>query len=269
MKVIIRADDKKVTILYKQEDEEIIDIDENTNIINTEELLFNENYLIENKNIIANFIRGILLSKNINTLSIVDEGLIEISIDIAKMIKEVTNIYIECDTQLKFEVYEKLLKYKTLKYLNCYDMQTFMLEELDRDNLKIDLRNTSGLSSNFVIKNELYHYSDIYYKTCIKIDNTLNDNDVLDFITFCKVNRKLKEVEVYNFNIKLIRKIMKLLIENNIRNIKISIIPDKNNEIDIQDNIDIFKFINKRYNKRYGMKINIKYSNKYCKFKNL
>ena len=267
-KIIVKTDDKKVSILYKVEDEEIIDVTGNTNIIDTEELLFKENYFYKNKNIIANFIRGILLSKEINTLNIVDEELINISLDIAKSIKEIQNVYIECDKQISYETYEKLLSYKNLKYLNCFDMQTFMLEKLDRENLKIDLRNEAGLSSNFTILNELFHYSDIYYKTCIKIDGGLTEADEFDFITFCKANRKLREIEIYNFSIKLIRKIIKLLINNNLKNIKLSIIPNEENKIDIEDNIDVFKFINKKYSKRYGIKIKIKYSNEY-KEKNL
>lgn len=267
-KIIVKTDDKKVSILYKIEDEEIIDVTGNTNIIDTEELLFKENYFYKNKNIIANFIRGILLSKEIDTLNIVDEELIDVSLDIAKSIKEIRNIYIECNTQIKFETYEKLLSYKNLKYLNCFDMQPFMLDKLDRDSLKIDLRNESGLSSNFTILNELYHYSDLYYKTCIKIVDDLTDADIFDFITFCKVNRKLKEIEIYNFNIKLVRKVIKLLIENNLKNVRLSIMPDDKNEAYLQDNIDIFKFINKKYSKRYGIKIKIKYSNEY-KEKNL
>ena len=267
-KIIVRTDNEKVNILYKQEDEEIIDVTGNTNIIDTEELLFKENYFYKNKNIIANFIRGILLTKNINTLNIIDEDLINISLDIAKSIKEIKKVYISCDTPLKFEAYEKILNYKNLQYLNCYDMQQFMLDKLDRDNLKIDLRNESGLSSDFTILNELYHYSDIYYKNILKIDGKLNENDVFDFETFCKVNRKLKEIEIYNYNIKLIREVIRILVNNNIRNIKISIIPTSTNKEDIQNNIEVFKFINKKYAKRFGLKVKLKYSLEY-KEKNL
>ena len=76
-KVIIRTDDKKVSILYSDDDEEFVEVTGNTNIINTEELLFNESYLKKNSNIIASFIRGVVLTKNVSTLSIVDEGLID------------------------------------------------------------------------------------------------------------------------------------------------------------------------------------------------
>ena len=56
--------------------------------------------------------------------------------------------------------------------LGFLKVNLFMIEKLDRDNLKIELRNESGLSSNFTIMNELYHYSDIYYKNILKIDIT-------------------------------------------------------------------------------------------------
>ena len=191
-KVLIKTDDKKVSILYKTEDEEIIDVTGHTNIINTEELLFSEKYLKVNTDVIATFIRGVILSKKVNTLDIVDEGLIDVSLDISKRIKEIKKIYISSDKPLKFENYEKLINYKNINYLNCYDMQPFMLEELDRDDLKIDLRSEACLFSSFITLNNLNHYSDIYYKTVLKINGDLNDDDVNDFNTFCKINRKLK-----------------------------------------------------------------------------
>jgi len=263
-KIVVTTDDNSIIFSYKIEDPEFIDISDYTNIIDNSNLVFNEKYMRNNKDIISYFLKGIIAEKNLHSIVINDYELIDLTLDIIENIKDLNSLYITPNEKLNFDLCDKLSNNYNLTYVNCYDMPEFMFEKINQNNnVKIDLRCEIFSISNFISTNKLTTFSSIYYKDTICFEKLMNDDDIGDFETFCKINRKLKNIVLKYYFIGDIKKIVEILKENNVRNIKISIYTDNKNFSNVEESIPYLKVLNKKLKKINNIRIRIKYSNEY------
>jgi sortase B len=263
-KVLISLNNETINIKYKidktKEDKDLTKTLMNTNIISNDELIFSENYLKNNINIMTSFLNEIIKDKKICKLIIEDYDIIPITLNITNNIKYITKLYITSDKSINYKIYEKLLEANYLRYINCFEIPSFMLEKLCNNNIVVDLRCEIISISNFIYQNNLINYTKLYYRKNIKIFSKLNKDDFSDFETFCQINRNLKTIYVYDFDIIMLEGICKILEKTNKRNIKILIHQNIDNSNFINNNMKKLKQINKYLIKNCDSKIKIIYS---------
>lgn len=235
----------------------------NTNVISNDELIFSDTYLKNNVSIMTSFLNELVREKKISKLVIEDADVIVPILDITNNIKYITKLYIIPDITINYKIYERLLNGSYLKYINCFEIPSFMLEKLSNNDVVVDLRCEIVSISNFVYQNNLVNYTKLYYRKTIKIFTRLNNDDLNDFETFCQINRNLKTIYIYDYDVKLIENIYKVLEKTNKRNVKILIHQNLDNTDSINSSIKELKLINRKLIKNCDSKIKIVYSMDY------
>ena len=208
-KILISFNDDSIIVKYKidktREEKDLSKTLLNTNVISNDVLLFSDSYLKNNISIMTSFLSEIIKEKNIEKLVIEEYDIVPILLDITNSIKYITYIYINADKQIDYKVYEKLLDASYVKYINCFEIPSFMLEKLCNNGVIVDLRCEIISISNFVYQNNLVNYTKLYYRKVIKIFKKLNEEDLNDFETFCQINRNLKTIYVYDYDFEMIK----------------------------------------------------------------
>lgn len=232
----------------------------NTNIITDNELIFSEQYIKSNTKIVISFVKELINQYKIKQVIIKESSLTNIVIDLINNNVNVKAIFFREETQLSFEICEKLLTNKNIKVINCYNMPPYMLECFDRKGVITESRSEIMFASKFMQENNLLQYSKIYYKMSVRIDIPLNEDDLKDFKIFCKINKYLKTIIVSKFQRSEVEKIIKILIENKLKNVRILIYDNISKESDFNQ----LKKLNRKY-RRNKIKIKLKYSEEYIK----
>lgn len=233
----------------------------NTNIISDNELVFSEDYILENEKIVSLFIKELCIEKNIHHVVI---SKIEMASFILKLLKKneyVTEFTIKENCNLTYFVCEELSHNKYIKSLNCFSVPTFMLEMLDNHDIKVESRNETFFTSNFMLENNLQQFSKIYYKSSLRFSPPLTNEDIEDFKSFCKINRYLKTIHFNSFDTYDIENIIEIIRTNRMKNLKI-IIHDDSNKV---DNIEFLKKLNKKLKNKCNIIFKIAYSEAYLK----
>lgn len=268
-KILISFSNDTVNFRYKidktKEEKDLTKTLMNTNVISNDELIFSDSYLKNNVNIMSSFLTEIIRDKKISKLVIEEFDIIPIVLDITNSIKYITKLYIIPDVAVNYKVYEKLLNCSYLKFVNCFEIPSFMLEKLCDNGIVVDLRCEIISISNFVYQNNLVNYTKLYYRKTIKIFEKFNDTDLNDFETFCQINRNLKTIYIYDYDISMIEDIYNILSKTNKRNIKIVIYQNLNNTKVINDTMKKLKIINKALIKDCNSKLRINYSVDYIR----
>ena len=233
----------------------------NTNIISDNELVFSEEYIHENEKIVSLFIKELCIENDINSISIAKLEMAPLILNLIKKNDYVTTFIVKENCNITYAVCEEVSKNKYLKVLNCYSAPTFMLEMLDKYDITIETRNETFYTSNFMAENNLQQFSKIYYKTSVKITPPINDDDIEDFESFCKINRYLKVIHIYNFDNYSFDLILQIITENRLKNLKV-VIHDDSNDL---ENIEYLKKLNKRFKHKYKITFSISYSDDYLK----
>jgi len=231
----------------------------NTNVISRDELIFSRDYLEKNQNIVALFLNDLLKEHNINRIIITHYSIAFAIIDIIRRVNAVKDLIFLEEEAMPFELCEKIIDNKSLEYISCFSIPPFILEMFDRNNLKVETRGEVLFVSNFIFTNELNHYSKLYYKTNIKINKEFIKADFDDFEAFCKINRHLKVINIYLVDITLIEKLVNILHNVGIKNIKILL----HSNINDPDLINELKKLNKEYKSKYNIALKIVYSKEY------
>lgn len=253
--VIIKDD----TILFKYRKNKLTEPNLlNTNIISNNELVFSDEYLKENTKIVSLFIKELINEKNITKIVISNNELACIVLDLLKNVQTIEELNITDNDNLTYALCEKVIKYKNIKKLNCYNIPQFMIEELDKHKILAESRNEVLFTSNFMADNDLNSFSKIYYKTIIKIDDNLSDNEKEDIRTFFLINKYVKVIHIDNYNLNLINELISILEECKEKNILIEIHED----IDDIDDVVALKALNKKLKKK-RIKISLVYSDDY------
>lgn len=240
----------------------------NTNIIDTKELLFSYQYIKDNLELVSSFLNTIIIKNKIDKVRVNNIELTTLTLDLISNTKNIKKLLISEDKTLDYEIFLKLLDNQTLEYINCYDIPPFLLERLDiNKNLKIDIRCEMFFLSKFMEDNKLVKYSDIYYKKNVIINKNFDKKELEDFKTFLRINKYLKEIHIKNYTNDLIYSIIELFKEYNITS-KIIVFYENNNINIIVNSINYLKELYKDYLNDSNIDFKIVYSKEY-KRKNL
>ncbi|MBO4601016.1 MAG: class B sortase [Bacilli bacterium] len=259
-KVLIGIKDCALTISYRKvplkTDNNLL----NTNVITDNELIFSDEYINNNKKIVISFVRELIAQYNIKQLIIKESELAELAIDLINNSESVRAIFFREEKQLSYEICEKVLTNHNIKIVNCYSMPPFMIECFDKKGIKTESRSEIMFTSPFMQSNNLLQYSKIFYKMSVRIELPLKDSNLDDFKIFCKINKYLKAIHLNKYNKSEIEKIIEILKEEKIKNVKIYVHDDISKEADFAT----IKKINFK-NKKHHIKLTLKYTDDYLK----
>ncbi len=242
----------KMTVQYKN----II----NTNVISSNELIFSDEYLQNNTKIVSSFITELCENYDLNTVVVEKLEYTPLVLLLLKNNLKITNLVINEDEQLTYTICESIKK-TNIKSINCYNLQPFLIEYLDKNEIIVESRNEILFISNFMQENNLSLFSSLFYKMRIKINLPMKQQDEEDFKAFCKINKYLKVIDVNTVNKNDLEFIIDILRKNNKKNIKILI----HENLQDNDTAEYLKNYNKRKSKKYKIYFKLVYSDEYLK----
>jgi len=249
------------TIVKKKENRNL----NNTNIIDTKELLFSYDYIKYNLELVSSFLNTIIIKNNIDKVRVNNIELVTLVLDLINKNLNIKKMLISEDKTLTYSIFMKLLDNHSLEYLNCYDIPPYLLERLDiNKHLKIDMRCEIFFLSKFMEDNKLYKYSDIYYKKVIVVNKNFDLREIEEFKTFIKINNYLKEIHIKNYTNDLIYSIIEIFKDNNLKD-KIIVFYENNNISIIVNSINYLKNIYKGFLESNNISFKVVYSKEYKK----
>ena len=232
----------------------------NTNVISCNELVFSDEYILDNPKIVSTFLNEITKTYNANTIIIENNDFTLMFLKLLKNVKSITTLIINDDTPLTFAMCEAIMQ-SYIKNVNCYALQPFMIEYLDKYNILVETRSEILFLSNFMIENDLNQFSSLFYKMTLKIEFPMNEQDEQDFEAFCKINKYLKTINVNTVNKNDLEFLINTLKKNSKKNIKIVIHENINNE----EVAEYLRKFNKRKSKKLKIVFKLDYSNDYLR----
>ena len=104
--ILIKINSTLLTISHvkKKEDKNL----NNTNIIDTKELLFSYYYIKENIELVSSFLNTIIIKNNIDKIRINNIELTTLTLDLIKDIKSIKKLLISEDKAIDYEIFLKL-----------------------------------------------------------------------------------------------------------------------------------------------------------------
>ncbi len=231
----------------------------NTNVISQSELVFSDEYIMQNIKLVHNFIKEIVNDYNIDTIIIKESSIAPLALHISSSISQIKYLYLLEESIVNYKICEKIINAKSIKYVSLYNIPTFLLEMLDNEDIKVESRNEILLQSNFSKENKLDNFSSLYYKSNITLNFPLSSDDEEDLISFININKYLKKIYIKNFNKNDIENTLKLLYKKRLKNIKIYL----EQNINDPELIEYLKKINKKNSKINNIQFRIDYSQDY------
>lgn len=259
-KILIGIKNNALTFKYKKSSDKIDNNLVNTNIITDNELVFSDVYIAENKKIVISFIRELIDQYHITQLIIKESDITFTAFDLINNNENVKAVFFREEKQLSFEICEKVLTNKHIRIINCYNMPPYMLECFDQKGIKTESRSEIMFTSSFMQGNNLLQYSKMFYKLSVRIELPLKDQDLEDFKIFCRINRYLRSIHLNKYSKSDIDKILCILKEERIKNVKIYVHDNITKEADFNS----LKKLNLK-NKRNRIRIELKYTENYLK----
>ena len=244
-KILISIENNSITFSYKTNNSSISNDLINTNIISNNELIFSDVYISENAKILSSFIKELALQYNVNKAIVSKIDLASLVLNLLKKATSITEIEIKEDESLTYTICEQVIEINHIKTLNCYNLQPFMIELLDKNGITCTSRCEILYLSNFMEKNNLLRYSSIYYKTNIRITLPLSLEDLKDFEDFLKINKYLKVIHINMLITHELENLINILIKYNRHNLKIVI----HENITDEKTADYLRNKNKTYKK--------------------
>jgi sortase B len=200
----------------------------NTNIISDNEILFSDEYILDNLKIVSSFLNQLAVQSGVNIVVIEVEDIISLVLSLVKNIPTIDSIILANESPLNYKDCEKIQSIKHIKSLNCYFLPQFMLEGLNRKGIIVESRSEILTFSEFMEMNSLNSLSSIYYKSTLIIQLPMSKLDMEDFENFCSINNNyLKTIHLKYLNIADLEFILTTLKAYKKRNIKIVIHEDK------------------------------------------
>ena len=232
----------------------------NTNVISCNELVFSDEYIENNQRLVSTFLNELTKTYNINTAILESNVFALIFLKIFKNNKQITTLILKEDSPLTFSMCEAIMR-SYIKNVNCYALQPFMIEYLDKYNILVESRNEILFLSNFMIENNLSQFSSLFYKMTLKIEFPMSNQDEQDFIAFCKINKYLKTIDVNTVNKNDLEFLIATLKKTSKKNIKIVI----HENINDAQTIEYLRKFNKRKSKKLKIVFRLAYSNEYLR----
>ena len=230
----------------------------NTSVINKNELIFSDEYIKFNQNIVSSFLKELCQNNKINTIIIEKEKFAELILNLFTKNSEIINLILKEDKSITYNICELIIK-TNIKNVNCYNIQPFMIELFDKHQIIVESRNEILFISNFMKKNNLITLSNIYYKTSLNFELPINQQDIDDFEGFCQLNNRLKSIHLTNININDLEIITDILKSSSHKNIKIII----HENITNAKILEYLKDFNKTKKNKYKIQYVLKYSDSY------
>lgn len=259
IKILIQLKDNKLFFQVRRR----LNIDQknliNTNIISENELVFSDEYIAQNAKLVHTFLKELVNNNNIDTLVIKESKIASLILYVTSNISKIKSLYLLEESILSYKICERIIKANNIKYVSLYNLPTYLLEMLDKENITVDSRNEILFLSNFMKNNKLDTFSSLYYKTSINLELPFSKEDEEDFISFININKYLKTIYVNKLNKNDIENILEILYKQKLKNIKIYI---KENIQDIEL-IEYLKKINKKNQKINNIQFKIHYSDDY------
>lgn len=231
----------------------------NTNVISQNELVFSDEYIIQNVKLVHTFLKELVNDYNVDTLVIKEFEIAPLVLHVSANISKLKSLYLLQESILNYRICEKIIKAHTINYVSLYNIATYLLEMLDKEKITVDSRNEMLFLSNFMKDNNLDKFSSLYYKTTIHLNLPFSKEDEEDFLSFVSINKYLKIIYVNKLNKNDIENILEILYTHKLKNIKIYI-KENINDIEI---IEYLKRINKKNAKINGIQFKIDYSKDY------
>lgn len=258
-KLLFQIKDNKLSVQVKKrlntDQKNII----NTNVISQNELLFSDEYIAQNIKIMHSFIKELVNNYNLDTLIIKEYYIAPLILDVITGITRLKTLQLLEESILNYKICEKIIKTNCIKCISVYNIPTFLLEMLDKENIVVSSRNEILFSSKFMAYNNLDNYSAIYYKTKIVLNFPLMKDDEDDFEAFIKNNRYLKHIYINKINKNDLENILDIIEKEKLKNIKIHV--EQNiNDIEL---IEYLKKINKKNSKTNKVQFKIDYTKEY------
>ena len=257
-KILIGIKDNALTFSYKKTSDKINNNLVNTNIITDNELVFSDVYIEENKKIVISFVKELIQQYDIKQLIIKESILTYTAFDLINNSDRIKAVFFREEKQLSYEICEKVLTNHHIKIINCYNMPPYMLECFDQKGIKTESRSEIMFTSAFMQGNNLMQYSKIFYKMSVRIEFPLKDQDLDDFKVFCKINKYLHSIHVNKYAKGDIEKLIDILKDSKLKNVKIYI----HDNITKESDFNSLKKLNAKY-KKNKIKIELKYSDSY------
>ncbi len=205
----------------------------NTNVISQNELVFSDEYIIQNMKLVHGFIKELVNNYNIDTIVIKESEIAPLVLHISSNIQPLKKLHLLEESILNYRICEKIIKTNTIKYVSLYNIPTYLLEILDKEKVTVDSRNEMLFSSNFMKENKLDTFSSLYYKTTINLTLPFSKEDIEDFSSFININKYLKVIYINKLSKNDVENILEILYINKLKNIKIY----------IKENINDFELI--------------------------
>ena len=235
----------------------------NTNIINSEKMVFSDKYINENLDLIQSFFNLIVLKKEIDKVIVDINAIFPLVFRIINGISGIKTVSLLEDKTVSYIIFEDLLQSKYIENVDCYAIPSFMFDKLAIEkNMNIKSRCEILFLSNFMESNDFSTYSDVYYKKNIRIDCKLDKREKEDIESFFRFNNKVRVINLYNVNEDAVEYIFSLLKINNKKNIRIVLEQDKADKT-IIDLFDKLCNKNKKLLKNNNLKLKIKYIKEY------
>ena len=258
-KILISIQNNTIIFSYKTSNSSISNDLINTNIISNNELIFSDIYIKENSKILSSFIKELAIQYNISKIMISKIDLAPLILNLMKKATSITELEIKEDESLTYEICELLISINHIKKITCYTLQPFMIELLDKNGITASSRCEILYLSNFMEKNNLLRYSNIYYKTNIRITFPLSLEDLKDFEDFLKINKYLKVIHINRLINNELENLVNILIKHNRHNLKIVI----HENVTDEKQAEYLKNKNKTYKNKYKIYLSLEYSKEY------
>ena len=139
-----------------------------TNIINTEKMIFSDNYINDNLDLIRSFFNLVVLKKNVKRVTVSINAIFPLVSRIIDEIPNIKSVVLLEDKVVGYSIFEHLLKSNYIENVECYSIPSFMYDKLDAEKgMKVKSRCEVLFLSNFMESNSFNTYSDVYYKKVI------------------------------------------------------------------------------------------------------
>ena len=238
----------------------------NTNVIDTKELKFSPEYIIENKDLVSTFLNVVILKKGITKCELNTFELSDHILDLVNTWEKIDTLVFKEDETINFDIFMKLLENNYLKLVECYNIAPYLAERLDMNKkMVIKTREKYDNNSRFMKENFLNSYSDMFYKKQIIITSAIDEKELAELQNFMAINNNLKQVRFINFTNEAIAIVLNEIKNYQKRNVSI-IIDEKNNDLDvIYTTIPYLKKNYKKYVQDFNIKFRVNYSLEYRK----
>lgn len=257
-KIALCIHDDTISFKYRAKKIEKSDL-LNTNIIYDNELVFSDEYIIQNKEIVSLFLLDLYNDYKIRKFRFSCNEIAEIVLDTFKYLPKIELITLKEDTFLTYSLYEKIVQYNNVKEVSCYSIPPFIVELLDKKNVKTETRSEMLFTSSFMEINGLQNYAQLYYKNNVSFRGDLSTDDINEFKVFCNINKYLKVIQVDKYSSKNIMAIVQVLYSVRKKGIVIEIHDDINDEEQISNIVAL----NKKLKKKYKISLSLVYSKEY------